>query len=54
MTLVNLGKKNNVELLIKYSDELSKYIEKFKIEKLEEEFLKFPEYIKQLMSKKEE
>jgi len=46
------GKKNNVQILINYGEELGRYAESFKVEKLEEEFNKFPEIVKVLVAKK--
>ena len=46
------GKKNNLPILIKYSDELKKYAEGFKVDKMAEEFQKFPDYVKMVMTKK--
>lgn len=46
------GKKNNIQVLHKYGEELTVFAEGFKVEKMEEEFLKFPEYVRMLVSKK--
>jgi len=46
------GKKNNVATFIKYAEELSKYAQGFKVDKMEEEFNKFPDYVKMLVTKR--
>lgn len=50
--VLKFGKKNNVAAFIKYADELSRYAQGFKVEKMEEEFNKFPSYVKMLVTKK--
>jgi DNA-binding response OmpR family regulator len=46
------GKKNNISTLAKYAEDLTKFSQGFKVDKLEEEFNKFPDYVKMLVTKK--
>lgn len=50
--VLKFGKKNNISTLTKYAEDLTKFSQGFKVDKLEEEFNKFPDYVKMLVTKK--